>query len=65
MKTHNIRARLTIYGMGEMKRREFVGFRNWIHALYHEMKTANPKDYLKIFRATLYKPPITKKPIKK
>lgn len=54
-KKNSIRARLTVYGLQEMDTRQLNFFRKWIMAIATEMKTAKPKDYSKIFRATLFK----------
>ena len=54
-KKDEIQARLTVYGMNEMSLKQFRFYRNWIRAIYEEMKTADRKDYSKVWRATLYK----------
>ena len=57
MKTKSdIQARLTVYGMSEMKSARLQFFRKWIMAVAKEMQKAKPSDYSKIYRATLYKP---------
>ena len=52
---HGIRARLTLYDFAEMDKKQLRFFRKWIKAVAEEMQTANPADYSKIFRATLFK----------
>lgn len=50
-----IRARLTIYGHGELKGKELRSFKDWIQAVATELKLHKPGDLSKVFRATLYK----------
>lgn len=54
-KTNNIRARLTVYGITEMKKKELAFFRKWIAMLAKELKEEDPKIFAKNYRATLYK----------
>jgi hypothetical protein len=55
MKNTDIRARLTIYGMGEMDKKQYAHLRKWIMGVATEMKTEKQEIYSKHFRATLYK----------
>lgn len=54
-KTDEIRARLTVHGMGEMTTKEFNLFRRWLTALAKEMAKEKQEIFSKRFRATLYK----------
>lgn len=52
-----IRARLYIDNIADMKAREFNGFKEWIRRLSRELTTTKDrKIFAKRFRATLYKP---------
>lgn len=54
-KKNNIRARLTVHGMGEMTAKEFNGVRCWIKILAKEMQELPQKAYTKNPRWTIYK----------
>lgn len=56
MKTKDeIRARLTIHGMGEMKTKEYNFLRKWIKTMAEEIAREKQEVFSKRFRATLYK----------
>lgn len=50
-----IRARLSVYGMGEMSAKEFNFFRKWIMLVAKEMAREKQEVFSKNYRATLYK----------
>lgn len=54
-KKDEIRARLTVHGMGEMTAKEFNGVRRWIKILAKEMQELPQKAYTKNPRWTIYK----------
>lgn len=52
-----IRARLTIHNIAELKGRELRQFKNWLKATTKELTTTKDlKIFAKRYRATLYKP---------
>lgn len=55
-KPNSIRARLTVYGIGEVDKKQWNFFRKWIQRVADEMKREEKEVFnKKIFRATLYK----------
>lgn len=56
-KQNNITARLVVYDFRDLEKdkKQFDRFRRWIMGVALEMEKANPKDYLKVFRATLFR----------
>ncbi len=50
----NYWARLTIYGFDEKNKADVAFFREWIMSVAKEMQRANPNDYAKRFRTTLF-----------
>ena len=56
MKKEEIRARLTVYGIGEMKKKEWDFFVKWVGMIAKEFKREDRKVFnQKRFRHTLYK----------
>ena len=54
-KKDEIRARLTIYGMRDMSKKEFVAFRKWIALVAENINTEDQLIYSNRPRFTLYK----------
>lgn len=54
-KQDDIRARLTVYGMNTLNKRQIKALRKWINNIYTEMATLDVKAYTKNPRFTLYK----------
>ena len=50
-----IRARLTIHGMGEMSTKDYTFLRKWVRMLADEIAREKQEVFSKRFRATLYK----------
>ena len=52
---NNIRARLSVYGMNTLSRKELKALKKWLESIAKEMESLEVEAYTKNPRFTLYK----------